>query len=399
MFKSRTFKAGLALTVSSAVVLGPTAYAAQASVIAPAPAAPASAPTEPSTSPVDVGQSVQLRVNASGEPNGPGGIDFRWSVTQVTIPGPDIPETVTIPEEGDALRSLISFDEPTQDSENGTAEMPVTNHGSWGDVRTVSLVPQDFNVPLKLSTKFTLNGEEIAADDLVGQDGMVTTKYCIKNLSEQTYEVPITTLSGEKITEKVKAQVPMVAQASTLLPQRFVDLNMGAGLGGADGRGNTQAQWIVLPFTPINQDGGKACFGWAANVEDAVLPSMVIQVQPIYIPEQGKSGKDGGSFSLPAIPKPAGGFPDLSQGRADISAGLANVIEAIQIFRQNQSGQDPLQSVGNALTGFFNSIGVKVIDLSNDLNKTIRTTGKNAERMDNLAPPIQKPSEGTHENR
>jgi hypothetical protein len=385
MNTSRTLKATIAAATAGFIALGPAAGGATA-VSAPA----SGAPTEPSTAPVDVGQSVQLRVDANGVPNSDL-VDFRWSITQITIPGGDIPETVTYPDQGLAVRSLDGFAEPTS-NDNGTVTAPVDNHGTWGSVRTVGLMPQDFEVPVELTTKFTLNGEEMLADDMIGADGMVTTEYCIKNLSTKTMEVPITTLGGQEITEKVEAQVPMVAQASTLIPQRYVDLNMGAGLGGADGRGNTQAQWIVLPFTPINQDGGKACFGWAANVEDMVLPPMLIQVAPVYIPEEDKEKEedDGGSFGLPTLGKPSGGGPDLSAGKNEITAGVAQVLEAMQGIANNRaSGGDPLQSIGDALTGFFDDLGIKIVDVSEGLNDTIRKTDKNATRLENLAPRFQ----------
>jgi hypothetical protein len=377
MNTSRTLKATIAAATAGFIALGPAAGGATA-VSAPA----SGAPTEPSTAPVDVGQSVQLRVDANGVPNSDL-VDFRWSITQITIPGGDIPETVTYPDQGLAVRSLDGFAEPTS-NDNGTVTAPVDNHGTWGSVRTVGLMPQDFEVPVELTTKFTLNGEEMLADDMIGADGMVTTEYCIKNLSTKTMEVPITTLGGQEITEKVEAQVPMVAQASTLIPQRYVDLNMGAGLGGADGRGNTQAQWIVLPFTPINQDGGKACFGWAANVEDMVLPPMLIQVAPVYIPEEDKEKEsdDGGSFGLPTLGKPSGGGPDLSAGKNEITAGVAQILEAMQGIANNRaSGGDPLQSIGDALTGFFNDLGIKIVDVSEGLNKTINSTDKRINQL------------------
>jgi hypothetical protein len=380
MNTSRTLKATIAAATAGFIALGPAAGGATAV------SSPASAPTEPSTAPVDVGQSVQLRVDADGAPNSDL-VDFRWSVTQITIPGGDIPETVTYPDQGIAVRSLDDFAEPT-DNGNGTVTAPVDNHGTWGSVRTVGLMPQDFKVPVELTTKFTLNGETVTADEMIGADGLVTTEYCIKNLSTKTMEVPITTLGGQQITEKVKAQVPMVAQASTLIPQRYVDLNMGAGLGGADGRGNTQAQWIVLPFTPINQDGGKACFGWAANVQDMVLPAMLIQVAPVYIPEEDKDKKeDGGSFGLPTLGKPSGGGPDLSAGKNEIVDGIGKVLEAMQGIANNRaSGGDPLQNIGDALTAFFDDLGIKIVDVSEGLNGTIRKTDKTANTLENLAP-------------
>ena len=366
---------GTSLAVALVLFCSPAAIAADGPL--------AGGPLEPTDSPASIAQSMQLRVDASGQPNA-NRVDFRWSVTQVSIPGPDIPAMVTIPEEGAMLHSLLSFDYPQENPEDGTAVVPVSNKGSYGIARTVSLVPQDFEVPVEVKAEFTLDGEPITPEDLVGRDGVVTAEYTVKNLTGTEYEVPITTLTGKKETRTVTAQTPMVVQAETYLPQRFTDLNTGVGLGGADGRGNTQVVWIGLPFQPLSKSG-TAKFGWAANVTDAVVPAMVVQALPVYLPNRGDrdgSGLGGPSIATPGKPglpglpgRPDVGLqvknpfppvvpPDVSPGTAQVAQGVGNVIRGLKGFANSGNGADPLDKLETGVNDFFEKLGIKLEDLS-----------------------------------
>ena len=372
---SRIPRVPLALGLSVALVAAPAMAGAESPL--------GGGPLEPKDSPASIAQSVQARVDASGQPNA-NRVDLRWSVTQITIPGPDIPESVTIPEEGAMLRSLQNFGRPQEDKQDGTAVVPITNYGSYGTARTVSLVPQDFQVPVSIKAEFTLDGAPITPEDLVGQSGVVQAEYTVKNLTDKEYEVPITTLTGKSETRTVNAQTPMVVQAETYLPQRFTDLNTGVGMGGADGRGNTQVVWIGLPFKPLSKKG-VAKFGWAANVTDAVVPAMTIQALPIYLPDNGgrdKKGRGGPSIAtpgkpglpgLPGRPNPALNIknpfppvvpPDVRPGTAEIAQGVGNVIQGLKGFAASGNGKDPLNKLENGVNGFFAKLGIKLEALS-----------------------------------
>ena len=280
------FRTALAGATALTLALAPTAAIANDD-----------APTEPMEvrgSSNSVGQSVQIRTDADGDPNS-ATVDFRWSVTQIGAqgdPGADI--TVAVPEEGLLLHNLQQFGMIPQEDGKGQFDISLNDTG-FGTARSVSLVPpEDFELPVELTTEFTLDGEPILAQDLVGKDGVVTAKYTVINRTRETLTVPITSVTGDEIEKEVEADVPMVVEAVTLLPDRFSALNTGSGLGGADGRGNTQVKWIALPFAPLSKDGTSS-FGWAANVTNAVIPSMLVQVLPVYIPP----GEGGGRRAPP----------------------------------------------------------------------------------------------------
>ena len=281
----RTARAALAGATALTLALAPTAAIANDD-----------APTEPMEirgSQNAVAQSVQIRTDANGDPNS-ATVTTSAGRSPRSAPrgesGADI--TVAVPEEGLLLHNLQKFGTIPQEDGKGKFDISLNDTG-FGTARSVSLVPpEDFELPVELTTEFTLDGEPILAQDLVGKDGVVTAKYTVINKTRQEgLTVPITSVTGDEIEKKVKADVPMVVEAVTLLPDRFSALNTGEGLGGADGRGNTQVKWIALPFSPLSADG-TASFGWAANVTDAVIPSMLVQVLPLYIPEGEEGAKD-----------------------------------------------------------------------------------------------------------
>lgn len=344
----RTFRAAMAGATALTLALAPTA--AIANDDAP------DTPLEVRGSSNSVGQSVQIRTDADGNPNS-SATDFRWSVTQIGAqgdPGADI--TVAVPEEGLLLHNLQKFGFIPQEDGKGLFDISLNDTG-FGTARSVSLVPpEDFELPVELTTEFTLDGAPILAQDLVGKDGVVTATYTVINRTRETLTVPITSVTGDEIEKEVEADVPMVVEAVTLLPDRFSALNTGAGLGGADGRGNTQVKWIALPFAPLSADG-TASFGWAANVTNAVIPSMLVQVLPIYIPPGEEGEKDPVSEEARRAAFEAVPPPDVSGDVNAIKNGVADVISGLETLTADDGGEDPLTAVEGKVNDFFTEFG------------------------------------------
>lgn len=305
---------------------------------------------EPSDREYSLGQSLQIRVNADAEPNS-GLANFRWTVNQLVVQSPEDGDVeVTIPEDGDMLRSLIDFGSIPQ--EDGEATVTVDVENGVGVARTVSLFPQDSEPPIELEAKFTLDGEPISAADLVGKSGVVTAEYTLTNTSTQEMEVEVTNLQGKEVTTTVDADVPMVGLGKQLVPQSWGGLSVKGGAIGADGRGNTQIQYIALPFRPISGDG-TATFGWSARVTDAIVPSMLMQVAPIYIPEpddKNKEKQDEGTAGAGI----AG--PNLDPALDQVKSGLSQVLAGVETLTSG-GGPDPLKVVQGKLNSFFNEFG------------------------------------------
>ena len=155
----------------------------------------------------------------------------------------------------------------------------------------------------------------------------------------------------------------MVVEAVTLLPDRFSALNTGAGLGGADGRGNTQVKWIALPFAPLSKDG-TSTFGWAANVTNAVIPSMLVQVLPIYIPPGEGGAKDPANEAARQAAFEAVPPPDVSGDVNAIKGGVADVISGLETLTADDGSPDPLTTVEGKVNDFFTEFGTNIETIS-----------------------------------
>jgi hypothetical protein len=330
----------------------------------PSAAAASDFPLEPRDSENSVAQSVQIRVNADGTPNS-NVTNFRWSVTQLTAAGePNTELTVRIPEQGKLLHSLQEFGTIPQEDGQGVFTIDLNDTG-FGTARSVSLYPPSMDeLPVELRAEFTLDGEPILAEDLVGKDGLVTATYTVTNTTRQALTVPITSVTGDEVEKEVEADVPLVVEAATLLPQTYGGLNVGTGLGGADGRGNWQVKWIALPFSPLSKDGS-ASFGWAANVTDAVIPAMLIQVLPIFIPEGGEDDGGASAEDVAAAGERLGvAPPDVSGEVAGIKSGVEDVISGIETLTADDGGEDPLTVVEGKVNEFFTEFGANIETIS-----------------------------------
>jgi hypothetical protein len=324
-----------------------------------------SGPNTPKENVFALGQSMQLRVNADAEPNS-GVIDFRWSVSQLTVQGPpdgsqDGDYTVQVPEGGDLPRYLNKFG--FINVADGLGQWDVKVEDGFSNARSVSLYPQDDGVAIDLEAEFTLDGEPVTAQEIVGKTGVVTATYKLTNNTTSPTEVTVEDLNGNPVTTTVEADTPLVAIAKTLMPYRFVGLNTGTGIQGADGRGNNQVQWIALPFRPLSSDG-TATFGWSAHVTDGLIPSMLIQVAVLHIPAHEDDPETPEDESAPnGSQSPV----NLDPAVAEIQAGLANVVGGIEQLTSG-GGEDPLVALSARLTEFFQSTGANLQFVAQNLD-------------------------------
>jgi hypothetical protein len=315
---------------------------------------PAEAIAPPKTNEFSLGQSLQLRVDANGDPNS-SLVDFRWSVNQLTVQGQESgDQQVPVPDRGALLRSLLDFSHPP--TEDGIATLTADVQDGVGLARTVSLYPQDEDPPVAFEAAYTLDGEPIDAWDVVGKSGVLTATYTLTNLSTTTIPVEVENLAGDPVTVEVEADVPMVGIGKMLIPQQYHGLSLTGGTFGADGRGNNQVQFIALPFRPISKDG-TATFGWSANVTDAVIPSMLLQVAPVYIPADDpetpvdESARGGGLVQPP---------PNLDPAVAQIQGGVAQLVTGVEQLTADDGGPDPLTVLETNLNEFFTEFGVNI---------------------------------------
>lgn len=287
---------------------------------------PLSSPSGPLQA--SVGQSLQVRMDADAQANSQFG-ELKWLATQVTAQGSGSGDVV-VPMSDTMFRSLDGFATPANDGSAATFAFTDVNGVDVG--RTISLYPMEGQTALGVTAKFTLDGQEVKANDVVGKSGVVTAEYTVTNNTTKTMPATFKSVTGEEKTQDVQADEPFVVQATTTLPQRFTALNTGLGQVGADGLGGNQIMWIGLPFRPLSKDG-TATFGWAANVVDGEIPPLIIQAAPVYMPpgEDAAAQASGLGLALPAmglnITKPSLGGGGGAGG--DIASALSGAKELI----------------------------------------------------------------------
>ena len=259
----------------------------------------------PETVDTYVGQSVQVRKNADGYPNS-GAVNFRWVVTQVnaeSLNGLDV--SVPLPmDDAPGLRSLTGSENMATEVDGGVLYQFEDVNGNETK-RTLNLWPQDRNLPVEVTAEFTLDGEKVSAQDIVGEGGLVTATYTIINNSVETEDVEFENVAGEPDTEEVETSQAFVGISKQFIPQSWAQFDPGNGIFGADGRGNYQTQWITLAFLPFAEDG-KASFGWSAVIPEGegFIPKMVIEVSPLYVPTHQPEEEEQGASRATACPSP-----------------------------------------------------------------------------------------------
>ena len=284
-----------------------------------------------------LGQSVQVRKTADGNPN-TDLFDPRWTVTQLNAESLNKMNTqVPLPmNPAPGLRSLTGAGHSPEKEDDGVIfNFPQVN--GVDTYRTINLYPGDKELPADVKAEFTLNGEQVEAQDLVGKGGVVTATYTVTNNTRKKTPVRYKNLGGKMVTKEMTTDQPMIAIAQQLIPQNWGQVNVGSGIVGADGRGNYQSQWVALPFSPMS-DNGTAQFGWTAYVPEGegFVPNIMINVAPIFIPETGveksaKQSKDssGGGGGIPGAAQISGGIGTAAAGGAELVKGIVGVAESI----------------------------------------------------------------------
>lgn len=309
----------------------------------------------PQTVDTFVGQSVQVRKDANGNPDA-SVFNPRWAVTQVNAESlNNINTAVPLPmTQAPMLRSLTGNAHDPDKVSDGV----VYNFQDVSGVdtyRSLNLYPDSSQLPVDVTAQFTLNGQPVQAQDLVGKGGIVTATYTVTNNTRHSTAVTYKNLAGKQVTEQIDTDQPVVAIAQQLIPQNWGQFNAGSGMIGADGRGNYQVQWISLPFSPLSGDG-KAQFGWTAVVPDGagMVPKMMINAAPVYIPDESmtptpKESSGGGNGAT--------GIPGASQIGSGIGIAASGAGELI-----------------NGIVGLVNSIGTGVTDIKKNLPSAVAET-------------------------
>ena len=336
---SRTVAATCAIAlVGIGLAAGPS-WSAESGSPSPSPSEPSTteegnnpAFTPPETVDTYVGQSVQVRKNADAMQNSDLA-NFRWTVTQVnaeTLNGLDV--AVPLPmAHAPGLRSLTGRSNMPSEVDGGVVyDFDAVN--GIQTKRTLNLWPQDQPLPVDVTAEFTLDGERVNAQDIVGKGGLVTATYTIVNNTVEKQDVEFTNVKGEPDVQEATTSAGMVGISKAFIPQAWAQFDAGNGIYGADGRGNFQTQWISLAFAPFAPDG-KATFGWSAVIPDGqgFIPKMVIEVSPLYVPPHAPGEEEQSAESSNGVPRPNtdAAMASVQSGVEDLVAGVSSLADTI----------------------------------------------------------------------
>lgn len=360
--KTGVIAGGLCLSV---VGMSLTSTPAVAKDVAPGNLLP---PIEaPQTVDTFVGQSVQVRKDADGNPDS-NMFNPRWAVTQVNAESLNgINTAVPLPMgQAPMLRSLTG-NEHTPDKVNDGVVYDFSDVDGVDTFRSLNLYPGNSTLPVDVKAEFTLNGTQVQAQDLVGKGGIVTATYTITNNTRKQTPVTYKTLGGKTVTEQIYTDQPIVAIAQQLIPQNWGQFNPGSGMTGADGRGNYQVQWISLPFSPLSSDG-KAQFGWTAVVPDGqgMVPKMMINAAPVYIPDESmtppakqSSGGGNGATGIPGASRIGSGVGTAAAGAGELVKGIVGLVN----------------SIGTGVTDIKKNLPSAVVETKESVSTLLKTLG------------------------
>lgn len=329
--------------------------------VTPTPLAPDSTPSGPLIS--AVGQSIVIGLTTDAQPQGAGS---RLAATQVTVQGTGS-GSLGVPMSDSGLRYLNRLGSVPYES--GEAQFAFPDVTGYALARTMSAVTADPPLPLSVSARFTLDGEEVSPGGLVGANGVVTAEYTVTNNTTQTVATQFENVEGNQETRDVVSDQPFVFTAVTSLPQRFSGLNVGSGSVAADGMGANVVVWIGTPFRPLSSDG-TASFGWAANVVDGEVPALTIQAAPLYKPDGVALDDKVNGLAAPSLPNFPRPRPSLGGGGNAANAVGGPLSTAIAGAQEMVAGiSASAQTVGGAVKTTGEGVRVATGDIATSLEQ------------------------------
>lgn len=279
-------------------------------------------------------ETVQVYTSPSGE------VETRRVYEQLMLEGRGTVE-VSNPVSTDGLRNLDGFgDYEIVDGEQ------VTTAYVDGTMKTRSVSDFEGDLPLSLAISYTLDGDEIDPEDLVGRSGHLEVSYTVTNVSGEPTEVSYSDGRGGTITETVDVPIPMVGSLTTVVPSTFNNVTSGQANMAGDGKGGTKLSFTMTLIPPVGSD--TATFGYEADVVDAVVPRgdmSALPVNPLESPTfaSAASSYQGGADTGQALTAGAveidSNLLKLRDGAGDLLAGLVKLRDGAAELQTGLAGQ------------------------------------------------------------
>jgi putative membrane protein len=278
-------------------------------------------------------ETVQVYLDADGE------IDTQRVYEQLVLTGTgDV--SLENPIETDGLRNLDGFS--GYDVEDGKA---VLTESVDGEERFRSVSDFDGELPLDVSIAYFLDGEQVEAGDVVGEDGELDVVYRVENMTARTQTVEVADGKGGTVSTDIDVVLPMVGSLSTVLPSSFTDVESEQANMAGDGRGGTKMSFTMTLFPPIGKPVAE--FGYTATISDGVVPDATISALPVNPLESSsfkggaasyEGGADTGAELTAGAAEIDSNLLKLRDGAADLSLGLIKLYDGASELEEGLNG-------------------------------------------------------------
>jgi putative membrane protein len=270
-------------------------------------------------------ETVNVSLTPSGEPDiarvydqiavqGSGEVAFRNPVSTVN------------------LRNLDRFGGFTVEDGSVVEETSVD-----GQFRQRSVSDFDKDLPVSLSVVYTLDGEPIEPDDLVGRTGAVEATFTITNETCSDEEISVEGADGaEQVTEQVCD--PLAGSLSFTLPSNYTDITSETGFVTAgDGRGGTLMTLSITLIPGLTEPTATASY--SAQVQNAIIPPAGMSIIPVVVDANPSASAQrdalaGGSDTGKQI---AGGAGEIDSNLLRLADGAGDLVSGLILLRNGSA--------------------------------------------------------------
>jgi putative membrane protein len=289
-----------------------------------APAAAASA--QEGTPVITNTETVNVTLTPSGE------VDVARVYDQIAVQGSgDVAFRNPVSTVG--LRNLDSFGGFTV--EDGSVVEETSVDGQFRQ-RSVSDFEQD--LPVSLTVVYTLDGEEISPEDLVGRSGQVEASFAIENMTGEPQEVTVVGADGVEETSTETIYDPLAGSLSFTLPGNYTDITSETGFVTAgDGRGGTLMTLSITLIPGLTEPITTASY--SAQVENAVIPPASMSIIPVVVDANPsataqKEALAGGADTGKQI---AGGAGEIDANLLRLAAGAGDLVNGLILLEEGSA--------------------------------------------------------------
>jgi putative membrane protein len=238
---------------------------------------------------------------------------------------------VTDPTSTEDFRTLSGFSEP----ELSDGQATYTVEGLDGEAQFVTASTPDEPPPVSMTVTYYLNGERIAADDLVGQSGRVQIVFDVSNDSGEPQQLTYKDGDGNEHTFVEEVPIPMVAQLTLELPpDHFTNIEAPDAEQVVDPRGNITALWNLVLIPPIGSTvQSPEIVMDAEDFEMGAVRLVSVPVAPetreflAFAEEEFASGEDRASGLYSGATELSDSIDELHEGTLDLVDGMERLLE------------------------------------------------------------------------